>query len=118
MTPTHLLSISLLLISNVFMTFAWYGHLRFKDSPLLLAILASWGLAFAEYCFQVPANRLGHGVMTAPQLKALQEGITFFVFACFSTWYLKESPTRWDYAAFVLIGSGVCLSLMQPGKAG
>ena len=113
----YLLSIGLLFVSNVFMTAAWYGHLRFKESPLSVAILMSWCLALAEYCFQVPANRIGHGVMTAPQLKALQEGITFVVFGVFSTIYLREEPTRWDLVAFVLILAGVSISLMQPAKA-
>jgi uncharacterized protein (DUF486 family) len=96
-------TIGLLLVSNVFMTIAWYGHLRFKDSPLWLAILASWGIAFVEYCFQVPANRLGHGQFSAAQLKTIQEVITLVVFAGFSVVYLKE-PLRWNYlVAFVLL---------------
>ncbi len=78
------------------MTIAWYGHLRFKSSPLWLAILASWGIAFVEYCFQVPANRLGHGEFSAAQLKTIQEVITLVVFAGFSVVYLKE-PLRWNY---------------------
>ena len=85
------------------MTIAWYGHLRFKDSPLWLAILASWGIAFVEYCFQVPANRLGHGQFSAAQLKTIQEVITLVVFAGFSVVYLKE-PLRWNYlVAFALL---------------
>jgi uncharacterized protein (DUF486 family) len=96
-------TIGLLLVSNVFMTIAWYGHLRFKDSPLWLAILASWGIAFVEYCFQVPANRLGHGQFSAAQLKTIQEVITLVVFAGFSVVYLKE-PLRWNYlVAFALL---------------
>jgi uncharacterized protein len=96
-------TVLLLVISNVFMTFAWYGHLRFKDSPLGVVILASWGIAFFEYCFQVPANRLGHGQFTAPQLKILQEVITLVVFAGFSAWFLRE-PLRWnDAVGFALI---------------
>jgi hypothetical protein len=90
MTP-----ILLLIASNVFMTFAWYGHLKFKDSPLWIVILASWGIAFFEYCLQVPANRWGHGRFTAPQLKILQEVITLAVFCLFSAWYLKEH-LRWN----------------------
>jgi len=89
-------TIGLLLVSNIFMTIAWYGHLRFKSSPLWLAILASWGIAFVEYCFQVPANRLGHGEFSAAQLKTIQEVITLVVFAGFSVVYLKE-PLRWNY---------------------
>lgn len=85
------------------MTIAWYGHLRFKSSPLWLAILASWGIAFVEYCFQVPANRLGHGEFSAAQLKTIQEVITLVVFAGFSVVYLKE-PLRWNYlVAFALL---------------
>jgi uncharacterized protein (DUF486 family) len=96
-------TIGLLLVSNVFMTIAWYGHLRFKNSPLWLAILASWGIAFVEYCFQVPANRLGHGQFSAAQLKTIQEVITLVVFAGFSVAYLKE-PLRWNYlVAFALL---------------
>ena len=96
-------TIGLLLVSNVFMTIAWYGHLRFKNSPLWLAILASWGIAFVEYCFQVPANRLGHGQFSAAQLKTIQEVITLVVFAGFSVVYLKE-PLRWNYlVAFALL---------------
>ena len=72
-----MLTVVLLVLSNVFMTFAWYGHLKFKDQPLLWVILISWGIAFFEYCLQVPANRIGHGLFTAPQLKTLQEAITF-----------------------------------------
>ncbi|MDD4904424.1 MAG: DMT family protein [Candidatus Bipolaricaulis sp.] len=96
-------TIGLLFVSNVFMTIAWYGHLRFKSSPLWLAILASWGIALVEYCFQVPANRMGHGTFSAAQLKTLQEVITLVVFAGFSVVYLKE-PLRWNsLVAFALL---------------
>ena len=88
-------TILLLIISNVFMTFAWYGHLKFKSFPLWQVVLASWGIAFFEYCFQVPANRLGHGLFSAAQLKTIQEVITLVVFAGFSVWYLKEE-LRWN----------------------
>jgi uncharacterized protein (DUF486 family) len=91
-------TIILLTISNIFMTFAWYGHLKYKTSPLWIAILASWGIAFAEYCFQVPANRIGHGRFTAAQLKTIQEVITLVVFCAFSVLYLKEE-LRWNYLA-------------------
>lgn len=93
--------ILLLLVSNVFMTFAWYGHLNFKSSPLWIVILASWGIAFFEYCFQVPANRIGSGSFTTAQLKIIQEVITLGVFAVFSVMYLKEE-LRWNYAAAAL----------------
>ncbi|MEW5895936.1 MAG: DMT family protein [Candidatus Omnitrophota bacterium] len=98
-----MLTIMLLLLSNIFMTFAWYGHLKYKSSPLFVAIFASWLIAFIEYCFQVPANRIGHGVFSAPQLKAIQEIITLSVFVVFSIVYLKEG-LRWnDLAGFILI---------------
>jgi uncharacterized protein (DUF486 family) len=90
-------TILLLLISNVFMTFAWYGHLRHTDTILWKVILVSWGIAFFEYCFQVPANRIGYGVFTGAQLKLIQEIITLSVFAVFSVTYLRE-PFRWNYA--------------------
>ena len=89
--------IILLTISNVFMTFAWYGHLKHKNAALWAVILISWGIAFFEYCFQVPANRIGHGVYSAAQLKTIQEIITLIVFSVFSVTYLKEQ-FRWNYA--------------------
>jgi len=100
-------TILLLTISNVFMTVAWYGHLRYKSAPMWTAILVSWGIAFVEYCFQVPANRLGHQQWTAPQLKVLQEVITLLVFAAFSTLFLQER-LRWnEWVGFGLILSAV-----------
>jgi uncharacterized protein (DUF486 family) len=99
----RLLPIVLLLGSNVFMTFAWYGHLKFKQAPLFPVILVSWGIAFFEYMLQVPANRFGSAVYSAPQLKGLQEVITLLVFAGFSAWYLGQ-PLRWNHwAGFGLI---------------
>ncbi|HNZ06338.1 MAG: DMT family protein [Candidatus Cloacimonetes bacterium] len=89
-------TILLLSISNIFMTFAWYGHLKYKDSPLFKVILISWLIAFFEYCFQVPANRIGHGTFNAFQLKTIQEVITLVVFCAFSVLYLKEN-LRWNY---------------------
>jgi uncharacterized protein (DUF486 family) len=101
------LPIALLTVSNVFMNFAWYGHLKFKGSPLWMAILASWGLAFVEYCFQVPANRIGHGTFTAAQLKTLQEVITLVVFCAINVLYLQEE-LRWNYlVGFALIVGAV-----------
>ena len=88
--------IILLLISNIFMTFAWYGHLTFRSSALWIVILASWGIALFEYCFQVPANRIGYGVYNAAQLKTIQEVITLIVFSFFSVFYLKEQ-FKWNY---------------------
>ena len=88
--------IILLLISNIFMTIAWYGHLKFRSSALWIVILASWGIALFEYCFQVPANRIGYGVYNAAQLKTIQEVITLIVFSFFSVFYLKEQ-FKWNY---------------------
>lgn len=99
----HFLPILMLTISNVFMTFAWYGHLRFKSTALWVVILVSWGIAFFEYCFQVPANRIGHEVYNAVQLKTIQEVITLVVFSVFSILYLREE-FRWNYLiGFVFI---------------
>ncbi|OGS44330.1 MAG: hypothetical protein A2539_01045 [Elusimicrobia bacterium RIFOXYD2_FULL_34_15] len=94
-------TIILLSISNIFMTVAWYGHLKYKDSPLGKVIVISWLIAFAEYCFQVPANRWGHSQFTAAQLKTIQEVITLVIFSIFSVLYLKEE-FRWNY----LVGFG------------
>ncbi len=98
------------------MTFAWYGHLKYPNAPIALAIVASWGIAFLEYCLQVPANRMGHGLFTAPQLKVLQEVITFAVFFFVSSLYLKERPSASDLLAFVLVGAAVAVSFIQPLK--
>ena len=96
-------TIILLTISNIFMTIAWYGHLKFKDSPLWQVIFISWLIAFVEYCFQVPANRFGHYQFTAAQLKTIQEVITLIVFSIFSVVYLKEE-LKWNYlVGFMLI---------------
>lgn len=89
-------TIILLIVSNIFMTFAWYGHLKFKNSPLWIVIIASWLIAFFEYCFQVPANRIGSYQFTTAQLKTIQEVITLIVFSVFSILYLKED-FRWNY---------------------
>lgn len=89
-------TIVLLSISNVFMTFAWYGHLKYKNAPLVTVIFVSWLIAFAEYCFQVPANRFGSYQFTAAQLKTIQEVITLVVFSAFSVIYLKED-FKWNY---------------------
>jgi uncharacterized protein (DUF486 family) len=91
----------LLCISNVFMTFAWYGQLRFPGQPLWILILAGWGIAFVEYCFAVPANYYGHRLYSAAQLKTMQEVITLIVFAIFSVTYLGE-PLRWNHAVSFL----------------
>ena len=95
--------ILLLTVSNIFMTFAWYGHLKHKSAALWAVILISWGIAFFEYCFQVPANRIGSYVYSAAQLKTIQEIITLVVFSFFSVLYLKEE-IRWNYlVGFILI---------------
>jgi uncharacterized protein (DUF486 family) len=101
--------ILLLVASNVFMTVAWYGHLKFKSTPLMLAILASWGIAFIEYCLAVPANRIGSAVYTTAQLKTMQEVITLVVFAGFSVIYLKEPLGLNHVAGFALIAAGAAL---------
>ena len=92
----QLLPVLLLTISNIFMTFAWYGHLKHKSAALWIVILVSWGIALLEYCFQVPANRIGHEYFTAAQLKTIQEVITLVVFSVFSILYLKEE-FQWNY---------------------
>lgn len=100
---TPFLTIGLLLLSNIFMTFAWYGHLKFKTAPLLLVIFASWGIAFFEYCLQVPANRIGSGYFSTVQLKTIQEVLTLLVFVAFSYFYLGES-LKWNHMlGFALI---------------
>ena len=96
-----MLTILLLCISNVFMTVAWYGHLKHKSAPLIEAIIVSWLIAFGEYCFQVPANRIGYGLFTGYQLKIIQETITLTVFVGFAWFYLGER-IRWNYAASFL----------------
>ena len=108
-------TILLLIASNVFMTIAWYGHLKFKSAVLWKVILASWLIAFFEYCLQVPANRWGHGRFSAAQLKIMQEVITLVVFAGFATVYLREPP-RWNHLiAFGLVIAAVAFAFL-PAK--
>ncbi len=96
-------TIALLTVSNLFMTIAWYGHLKYKQTVLWQVILISWGIAFFEYCFQVPANRIGYGQFSAPELKTIQEVITLLVFSGFSVFYLGDE-IRWNHiAGFVCI---------------
>ncbi len=90
-------TIALLIVSNIFMTFAWYGHLKFREVPLFKVIVISWMIAFFEYCFQVPANRIGSYEFSAAQLKTIQEVVTLVVFSVFSVFYLKQ-PIRWNHA--------------------
>jgi uncharacterized protein (DUF486 family) len=102
---SYMTTIVLLTISNIFMTIAWYGHLKFRQAPLFKVIVISWLIAFAEYCFQVPANRIGSYEFTAAQLKTIQEVITLTVFSVFSVVYLKED-LRWNY----LVGFGMIVA--------
>ncbi len=110
----RLLPVVLLLGSNVFMTFAWYGHLKYKASPILLAILVSWGIAFIEYCFAVPANRIGHAVYSTAELKTIQEVITLIVFGVFSVLWLREPITANHAVGFALIAAGAFFVFKGP----
>ena len=105
-SPAHIWPVLMLIVSNVFMTFAWYGHLKHKGSALFLAIVASWGIAFFEYMLAVPANRIGSEVYSTAQLKTIQEVITLAVFALFSIFWLKESITINHVIGFALIAFG------------
>jgi uncharacterized protein (DUF486 family) len=108
LTQSRWLPFVLLTFSNVFMTFAWYGHLKFKKSPIWLVIVASWGIAFFEYLLQVPANRWGSNVYSYAQLKVAQEIITLTVFSVFTVYYL-DSPIKWNYlAAFACMIAAAC----------
>lgn len=106
--------ILLLVASNVFMTFAWYGHLKFTDRPLWIVVLASWGIALFEYCLAVPANRIGHEVYSAAELKTMQEVITLLVFAGFSVVYLKEALTLNHLVGFAFIALGAFFVFKGP----
>jgi len=113
-SSAYLTPILLLVASNVFMTLAWYGHLRFKDAPLVAVTFAAWGIAFIEYCLAVPANRFGSAVYTTAQLKTIQEVVTLLVFAGFSVFYLKE-PITWNYAiGFLLVAAGAYFIFRGP----
>ncbi|MEY3004378.1 MAG: hypothetical protein RLZZ491_1554 [Pseudomonadota bacterium] len=104
--PVPVITIGLLIASNIFMTLAWYGHLKFKAAPLMAVIVISWGIAFFEYLLQVPANRIGHGYFSAAELKTIQEVITLVVFGVFSVVYLRE-PLAWNHlVGFGLIAAG------------
>ena|SRR3989304_9038172 len=105
-------TVILLSISNVFMTFAWYGHLKYKDTLLWKAILVSWLIAFVEYCFQVPANRMGHYQFSAAQLKTIQEIITLVTFCFFSVLYLKEG-LKWNYLVGFLMILGAAFFIFK-----
>lgn len=112
--PSSVPPILLLLASNVFMTTAWYGHLKYKSSPLWLAIVASWAIAFVEYCLAVPANRWGSAVYSTAQLKTIQEVITLIVFAGFSVLVLKEPLTLNHAVGFALIAAGAYFIFKGP----
>jgi len=102
--PVTLTTVALLICSNVFMTFAWYAHLKNLNSkPWFIAVLVSWGIAFFEYVLQVPANRIGYATMTLAQLKVIQEVITLVVFVPFAAFYMQQ-PMKWDY-----LWAGLCL---------
>jgi uncharacterized protein len=114
MSTAHWAPIALLIGSNIFMTTAWYGHLKFKESPLLLAIFASWGIALVEYFMAVPANRWGSAVYSTAELKTMQEVITLIVFALFSVWVLKEPFTVKHGIGFALIALGAAVIFYKP----
>lgn len=114
MSVQQIMPIGFLIISNVFMTFAWYGHLKFENKPLYLVIVASWGIAFVEYCFAVPANRYGHSVYSAAELKTMQEVITLVVFSVFSVFYLGESITANHLVGFAFICLGAFFIFKGP----
>jgi uncharacterized protein (DUF486 family) len=114
LTSSYVLPILMLLGSNIFMTAAWYWHLKYKEVPLFGVILLSWGLAFVEYCLAVPANRWGNAVYSAAQLKTMQEVITLVVFAVFSVLYLGEKFTLNHLAGFILIGLGAAFIFKGP----
>lgn len=112
MVQSRFTPILLLTASNVFMTVAWYGHLKYKHAPLWLVVLASWGIAFFEYCLMVPANRWGHGSYSATELKIIQEVVTLVVFSAFAILYLGER-VRWNHlAAFVCILAAVAFTFL------
>src|SRR5688572_7210359 len=112
LTSPHVAPILLLIGSNLFMTIAWYGHLKYKTAPLMAVIFASWAIAFVEYCMAVPANRIGHAVYSAAELKTMQEVITLIVFAGFS-WLVLKEPLGWNHAlGFLLIAGGAAVVFM------
>ena len=112
----YIAPILMLLASNVFMTFAWYGHLKYTSTPLAIVVMVSWGIAFFEYWLAVPANRIGHQVYSAAELKTMQEVITLIVFSCFSVFYLREAITLQHVAGFVLIVCG-CFLVFSAGSS-
>ena len=112
-TMAMIAPIFMLVASNIFMTFAWYGHLKVEHRPLWLLVLVSWGIAFFEYCLAVPANRIGRAVYSPAELKTMQEVITLLVFVGFSTWYLGQ-PLKWNHwAGFALIAVAAWLIFLE-----
>jgi uncharacterized protein (DUF486 family) len=105
----YLTPVLLLVCSNIFMTFAWYGHLKYKAAPLAIVVLVSWGIAFVEYCFAAPANPFGSAVYSPAELKTIQEVITLIVFAVFTALYFNEPPSWTQAAGFALIALGAAL---------
>lgn len=112
--PAWAVPLVLLTVSNVFMTIAWYGHLNYKSNPLWIVVLASWGIAFFEYCLAVPANRIGHAVYSGAELKTIQEVVTLVVFAGFSVLWLKEPITLNHVVGFALIAAGAAVVFKGP----
>ncbi len=110
----HIAPVLMLVASNVFMTFAWYGHLKFGSKPLWLVVIVAWGIAFFEYCLAVPANRIGHAVYSTAELKTMQEVITLIVFAVFSVSFLGEKLTMNHAVGFVLIIAGAWFIFRGP----
>lgn len=116
MSSDTITALTLLVGSNLFMTFAWYGHLRFGKMSILSAVFVSWGIAFFEYCLQVPANRIGYRTLSAFQLKIAQEAITLCVFMFFAVLILKEAPTYRHLLSFGLIFAAVAVAFYNPGR--
>ncbi len=114
LTTASILPIVMLIASNVFMTFAWYGHLSYASRPLWMAVLASWGIALFEYCLAVPANRIGHAVYSTAELKTIQEVITLIVFGVFSVLWLREPITANHAVGFALIAAGAFFVFKGP----
>ncbi|WP_428148897.1 DMT family protein [Brevundimonas sp.] len=112
--PSYILPVVMLALSNVFMTFAWYGHLKFGSKPLWIVVIVSWGIAFFEYCLAVPANRIGHQVYSAAELKTMQEVITLLVFAVFSVTVLGEKLTLNHGVGFAFIFLGAWFVFRGP----
>lgn len=116
-SATPFIPVIMLFFSNIFMTFAWYGHLKFPHAAMWVVILTSWAIALIEYCFAVPANRIGYGMYSAAELKTMQEVITLIVFAGFSVLYLGEKFTLYHGIGFVLIAAGAAFVFFAPKLA-